>query len=303
MRLKIFLTGGSGFIGRNFIEQRSKKYTIHSPTHRKLDLKDTKAVDLYFKKHGPFDVVLHAATLGGKRSEKGMPDVIEINLRIFFNIIRNAKHFKKIIHFGTGSEYDKSRDIKNIKETDFDKRVPADSFGFYKYVTAKFIEHSPIDIYHLRLFGVYGKYEDYKVRLTSNLICKYILKVPLTMIQNTLFDYLYIDDLVKVLDYFIERKPKYRFYNIGQGNKVSLLSIAQKINSLDSCSMPIRIQKKGLNKEYTCNNKRFLNEMKDFRFTKIDVGIRELYNWYRKNWKNINTESIKADFLQQKEKF
>ena len=123
------------------------------------------------------------------------------------------------------------------------------------------------------------------------------------MIQNTLFDYLYIDDLVKVLDYFIERKPKYRFYNIGQGNKVSLLSIAQKINSLDSCSMPIRIQKKGLNKEYTCNNKRFLNEMKDFRFTKIDVGIRELYNWYRKNWKNINTESIKADFLQQKEKF
>lgn len=292
---RILLTGGSGFIGRNFIEQRNKKYKILYPSHKHLDLINTEKVDDYFKEYGPFDVVLHAATVGGKRSEKGMNDMVEVNLRIFFNIIRNEKYFKKLIHFGTGSEYDKSRDINSVKETDFGSRIPADSFGFYKYITAKYIEHCPLEIYHIRLFGVYGKYEDYKVRLTSNLICKYILKLPLTMIQDAYFEYLYVDDLIKILDYFIEKKPKYKFYNVGTGKKIALLSIAKKINKLSDYSLPLSVQKKGLNKEYTCNNSRLMKELKNFVFSKIDDAIEELYNWYKKNWKNIETKLIIED--------
>ncbi|OGK12435.1 hypothetical protein A3C98_00485 [Candidatus Roizmanbacteria bacterium RIFCSPHIGHO2_02_FULL_37_15] len=295
MKLKILLTGGNGFIGRNFIEQKNKKYHILHPTHSELDLARTKAVDNFFKKKGPFDIVLHAATVGGKRSEKGMRDVAEINLRIFFNIIRNKKYWKKMIHFGTGSEYDKSQDIKDVKEGDFGKRIPADSFGFYKYVTAKYIESLLLPIYHIRLFGIYGKYEDYHVRLTSNLICKYILRLPLTMIQNAYFDYLYIDDLIKILDFFIEKEPRYRFYNVGTGKSISLLSIAKIINRLSNYSMPIRVLKKGLNKEYTCDNSLLRKELKNFRFTPIGEGIRVLYSWYKKNWKDVDIKTIIED--------
>ncbi len=295
MLTRILFTGGSGFIGKNFLEQRNDKYIILSPTHSELDLAETDACDVYFKKKGPFDVVLHAATVGGKRSEKKMKDVTELNLRIFFNIARNAKYFNKLIHFGTASEYDKSYNIKDIKEADFDERIPHDSFGFYKYVTAKYLEKSKLNVYHLRLFAVYGKHEDYRLRLTSNLICKYILKLPLTMIQNAYFDYLYVDDLIKILDYFIKKNPKYRFYNVGCGEKVALLSIAKKINRLSSYSLPIKIQKKGLNKEYTCNNSRLVKELKGFRFTSIDEGLQQLYNWYRKNWKRIDAKAIIED--------
>lgn len=294
-KLKILLTGGGGFIGKNFLEQRNKKYQIFSPTHGELDFLDTEAVKRYFIKKGPFDVLLHTAIIGGKRSEKEIQEITETNLRIFFNLIRNGRYFRKMIHFGSGAEYDKSQEIKDVKEMDFDKRIPADSYGFYKYVTAKCIEHLPLEIYHLRLFGVYGKYEDYRLRLTSNLLCKYLLKLPLTMMQNAYFDYLYIDDLVKILDYFIEKKPKYKFYNITSGEKISLLTISKKINRLASYSMPIDIQKKGLNKEYTGDNRRLIKELKRFTFSPIDEGLQSLFYWYKQNLKSVNIKAITED--------
>lgn len=294
MRLKILLTGGSGFFGRNFIEKRKAAYHILSPTHRKLDLVDTKAVDTYFKKYGPFAVVLHAATVGGKRYEKGLKDVTKINLRIFFNIIKNKNYYQKMIHFGTGADYDKSHDIKKVKETDFDKRIPADSFGFYKYICAKYIENSG-NIYNLRIFSLFGKYEDYKVRFISNIICKYIFKLPLTMMQDTFYDFLDVEDLVKILDYFIDRTPKYKSYNVGSGQRSSLLSVAKKINSLSNYSLPIRIQKKGFNTEYTCDNSRIMKELKNFKFTNLEDSIRKLYQWYKQNINTIDKKAIIED--------
>lgn len=293
--MKILLTGGDGFIGKNFLEQRNKKYQIFSPTHGELDFLDTETVEGYFIKKGPFDVLFHTATVGGKRSEKEMQQATEINLRIFFNLIRNGRYFRKMIHFGSGAEYDKSQDIKEAKETDFGKRIPVDSYGFYKYVTAKCIEYLPLEIYHLRLFGVYGKYEDYRFRLISNLLCKYLLKLPLTMIQNAYFDYLYIDDLIKILDYFIDKEPKYKFYNITSGEKISLLTISKKINRLASYSMSIDIQKKGLNKEYTGDNHRLIEELKGFTFVSIDEGIESLFYWYKQNLKSVDIKAIIDD--------
>jgi nucleoside-diphosphate-sugar epimerase len=35
---KIFLTGGSGFIGRSILEKLSKKYEIYAPTRQELNL-------------------------------------------------------------------------------------------------------------------------------------------------------------------------------------------------------------------------------------------------------------------------
>ncbi|MBI3619774.1 NAD-dependent epimerase/dehydratase family protein [Candidatus Roizmanbacteria bacterium] len=291
---KILLTGASGFFGQNFLEQKNKKYIIASPTHQELDLVDTKAVDEYFRKHGPFDAVVHAATVGGKRYEKGMSNVVETNLRIFFNIERNKNHYKKMIHFGTGAEYDKSHDIKKIKETDFGRLIPTDGFGFYKYICSKYIE-SIKNIYHLRVFSLFGRYEDYKVRFISNIICKYLLKLPLTIMRNSYYDFLNIDDFIKIIDYFINEKPKYNFYNVGSGQKITLLSIAKKINSLGDYSLPISIQKSGLNNEYTCDNSRLIKELKNFKFSRIDDAINELYHWYRKNFKRIDKKAIIED--------
>jgi len=292
----ILLTGGSGFIGRNIIEQRKNAYNIISPSHKELDLLDTEKVHDFFKKN-KIDIVLHCANIGGLRSNLNLDKVIRNNLRIFFNIVRNKNKFKKMINFGSGAEYDKSRDIKKVKEIDFEKKIPNDDYGFYKYICSKYIENSQ-NIYCLRLFGIFGKYEDYKVKFISNLICKYIYKRPLTMVQNAYFDYIDIDDFIKILDYFILQTPQYKFYNIGTGRRISLLSIAKKINRLDKYSLPIKDKQKGFGKEYSCNNERLMNELRIFdftRFTRIEDSIKKLYSFYQKNINNIDKKAILED--------
>lgn len=42
--MNIFLTGGSGFMGRNILESLSGKYNIIAPSHRGLELTNEDAV-------------------------------------------------------------------------------------------------------------------------------------------------------------------------------------------------------------------------------------------------------------------
>ncbi|OGK20805.1 hypothetical protein A2866_03960 [Candidatus Roizmanbacteria bacterium RIFCSPHIGHO2_01_FULL_39_8] len=293
-KLSILLTGSSGYIGRNILEQRKTKYHIVAPSHSELDLTNTEKVDMYFDEYGPFHAVIHCAVIGGKRDAVNLQNILPTNLRMFFNLARNKRHFSKMIHIGTGGEYDKSEPIVKARESDFGKRIPKDEYSFCKYICSQYIEKSE-NIYSLRLFGIFGKYEDYRIRFISNIICKYIFKLPLTILQNAYFDYVYLNDFIKILDFFIKKRPKYKIYNTSSGQKFELLSLIEKINTLSNYSMPIKLQKKGLNKEYTGDNRRLKKELKNFRFTPIDDSIRELYHWYRKNIHRIDKREILED--------
>lgn len=277
----IFLTGGTGFIGKNFIEFFKNKYEILSPSHKELDLLNTDEVDNFFKKN-KINIVIHCANVGGLRNSAEQGDLVKTNLKIFFNIVRNKERFEKMIHLGSGAEYDKSRDIVSVKESEFGIKIPSDDYGFYKYICSKYIENLT-KIYCLRLFGVFGKYEDFTVKFISNLICKYIYKMPLTMIQDCMFDYIYIDDLLKIIEYFIENNPKEKIFNVGSGKRYSLYLLAEIINKLDYYSLPITVKKNGLNKEYTSNNDLLKKEIKGIKLTSIDVAIKELYEYLLSN--------------------
>ena len=41
--MKIMITGGSGFIGRNLIEYLAKRHEVLAPTHKELELVDDDA--------------------------------------------------------------------------------------------------------------------------------------------------------------------------------------------------------------------------------------------------------------------
>jgi len=286
----ILITGGSGFIGQNLKEILSSKYTINSPNHQDLELTDEKLVEEFFKKN-KIDVVIHCANIGGTRKTTELKDTFQINLRMFLNLLRCKKYYKKMIFLGSGAEYDKRQALVKVKETDFDKTVPVDDYGFYKYVCSRFIEKEK-NIVNLRLFGIYGRFEDYEIRFISNSICKALLNLPITINKNVYFDYFYVKDFVGIIDYFISHKTKYQFYNIGRGVSIDLYSIAQKILRITKKELPIKINIKGINKEYACDIQRLKEEIPNFRCTDFDLSIKELIDYYQSRLQLLKKEDI-----------
>lgn len=291
--MKILITGGSGFIGRNLIEYLSQKHEIFAPTHKELDLIDDDAVQDYFKTH-QIDIVIHSAVKPAHRNAKDPTNQLYDNTRMFFNIVRNADRFEKMIFISSGAVYDMRYYIPKMKEEYFDNHVPIDELGFSKYICAKYIENIE-NIVELRLFGVFGKYEDYSIRFISNAICKTLYDLPITIKQDRRFDYLYIDDLMPVIDYFLKNKGKYKSYNVTPGEAVELKILAERIRNISEKNLPILIAQDGMGMEYSGDNSRLHEEIPGTRFTSIYDAIHQLYKWYIKNIHLINKKDLLFD--------
>lgn len=289
--MNIFLTGGSGFIGRNITESfLAEKHNVISLARRDLDLLDEDMVkDFFMRSH--IDVVIHAAAKPGHRNAKEPGKVFYENTRIFFNIARNSEYFKKMLVIGSGAIYDMRHYQPKMREEYFDTHVPVDEHGLCKYVCGKYIQRVD-NIIDLRGFGIFGKYEDYAIRFISNMICKAIYDLPLTMRQNRRFDYIYINDLMPIIDYFIENTAGYKEYNITPDESVELYSLAEKVRDVSGKNLPIVVAHDGMGLEYSGDNKRLRSEISGLSFTEIDHAIRSLYDWYAANKHKVNKEAL-----------
>lgn len=291
---KILITGGSGFIGRNLKEQLPDRYNVFAPSHAELDLLDENKIRDYLKEHR-FDIVIHSATWDATRnSKKDTSKVLEYNLRMFFNLASSNDLYEKMIYFGSGAEFSREHWEPKMREDYFDIHVPTDQYGLSKYIMNKHAEKSE-NIYNLRLFGVFGKYEDWQIRFISNACCKAIWDLLITIKQNVFFDYLYIDDLVKITEWFIDHEPKAQSYNICTGCVFDLRTLADKVMVASGKDLEVVVEQNGLGKEYSGDNTRLLSEMGCDRFRNIDNCIEELYKWYLVNKETIYRNKLLVD--------
>jgi UDP-glucose 4-epimerase len=290
--MRLLITGGSGFIGRNLVEQLAGTYELLAPTSAELDLLNEQAVREYLSTHR-LDVIVHAATTRANRRMGAPPDLLDRNCRMFFNLARNQGRFGKMIHFGSAAEYDRVQLPARVREDYFDTRVPRDAYGFSKYICAQHIERSD-RIVDLRLFGVFGAYEDYTVRFISNACCRALKGLPIVLRQDIVFDYLYVKDLVKLTMWFIENNARHKAYNICTGQPVALTELARAIARVSGRNPNVSVLTEDMGHEYSADNSRMLTEIVGYRFWDLEGAIRDLYAWYERH-QGLDVESLKFD--------
>lgn len=290
---KILIVGSNGFIGRNlkeFLEEQDL-YEICAPKSNELDIADEQTVKEQLEKQY-FDVIIHAAVYNPRTGiGKDPAKELDKNLRMFFNFERYSKLFGKMLYFGSGAEFDKRGQISKVIEGDIGNGIPTTDYGLYKYIINSAIQHSE-NIYNLRTFGLFGKYENWKSTFISGACCKAIKGLPITIRQNVYFDYLYINDFCQIVQWFMDHEAKHREYNIVSGKSIDLMTLAMTIRNISGKELPIYICEQGLANEYTASNQRLLDEIGNFVLTPIEEAISDLYKWYQANASKIDIYSL-----------
>ena len=140
------------------------------------------------------------------------------------------------------------------------------------------------NVFNLRLYGVFGKYEDENRRFLS-VCCNSILgKKPIEIWDNIKFDYLWVNDLVNIVKWFIEHNPRYKDYDICTSNPIHLSDWADTLMHLVKEKTEV-ILNRNLQRIYSGDNSRFLEEC-PFVFSQPEESLRNLYAYY-KNLKSV----------------
>lgn len=287
--MKVLIIGGRGFIGRNvkeYLEEKNKEtreYEIFAPSSDELDCINEQAVTDFLKNHR-FDIVLNFAVYAKNPDNDRNPSKeLEYNLRIFHNFAKNSSYYGRMFFTGSGAEFDKRRDIHLAREEDVHESVPVSPYGLMKYTINEIIEKSD-NIYNLRVWGLFGKYEYYPTKFISNICCKTIMGLPLSIRQNVYFEYLYINDFLRILDILMHRDLKYHSYNMANGKPVDLITLCDIVRKVSGRDTGLYVCREGLAKEYTASNERLLSEIgKDFAYTPHEDAVKDLYAWYEAN--------------------
>lgn len=286
---RILVTGGSGFIGRNLTESLAGRYQVFAPSHRELELLDYNALERYVDEHR-IDVIVHGAIhvplFHGKEQE------FYNDMRMFLNLEKISGQVEKLLYFGSGAEFDKRFDIRMVREENLGRTIPVTEYGLAKY-TMNTIARQSDNIYNLRLFGIFGKYELWHIKFLSNLCCKAVFDLPLTVRKDCYFDFLFVDDLPEIVCWFVENAPKWHDYNVCHGQEYRLLELAEIVRKISRKTLPIYLLNSDRNLDYSANNDRLRTEIGDLSITSMEKALEKLYHYYDSHRNRIDFEVLK----------
>jgi len=198
--MKILITGGNGNIAKIIKNYFSLHHNIINPSRNELNILNFNELsDFLIDKD--FDILIHTAITGGRRTKQENGDVVHNNLLMMENILYFADKFKMIINFDSGAIYDRSTNIYNRKEKEL-ITIPTDYYGFSKYLIYKRSEQYS-NIFNLRIFNIFHVNEESDRFIKSCFLAKKN-NTDVTIFEDKFFDFLYEEDFLNIMKYYIE---------------------------------------------------------------------------------------------------
>jgi UDP-glucose 4-epimerase len=276
--VRVLITGGSGFIGRHLVQGLTGSFDVIAPGRAELDLLDAVAVGDYLRK-GHFDAVVHAATWDATRtSVKDRRLVLENSLRMFHNVARERATFTRLVNLGSGAEYDRGRELILVREDEFDRAVPSDQYGYAKYLVRKHCELTP-GLVNLSLFGVFGSFEDWRLRFLSNACCHAVFDLPIEVGRDALFDYIAVEDVAKAVSWCLRSETAVGSFNVCSGESRSLVDLAHIVRAASGKDLEIVVRRPGRGPAYVGDPAAF-EQASGWRPSGLRQRIASLYAWY-----------------------
>jgi GDP-L-fucose synthase len=252
--MKVLITGGNGNIAKMIKRNLSSEaYEITNLSRNDLNVLNQFDIEKYLSEN-VFDILVHTAILGGRRTKEENGDVTHNNLLMLENLLKFADKFKMIINFDSAAIYDRNTDILDRKELDM-HTIPSDYYGFSKYLIYQRSLHYN-NVYNFRIFNIFHVNEEPDRFIKSCFNAKKN-NTEINIFEDKYFDFVYEDDFVKIIKYYFDnvcfQEKLIKTINICYEKKYKLSEIAKliindstKINILDSTS---------LNKNYSGDNK------------------------------------------------
>ncbi len=254
--MRILITGTNGYIGKSLYNALRDTHYVTAITRKELELTDGIAVREFFKNSHFFDVVIHCAVVGGSRLTRDDWNVMDKNLTMYYNLLANKSCFARLIHFGSGAE----------------TYMPKEPYGYSKRVIAKSILNQD-NFYNLKIFAVFDENE-LETRFIKANILRYIKKEPIQIHENKYMDFFYMQDLISVVEYYIEEKePPREFDCVYEEGSPTLTQLSTMINDLDDHKVEIFVG----NPDGDSYTSKYRSEL-PIELIGLEQGIKNVYN-------------------------
>tara|TARA_B100000767_G_C19774979_1_gene542085 strand:- start:3228 stop:4079 length:852 start_codon:yes stop_codon:yes gene_type:complete len=273
---KILLTGSSGFIGSEILDQLSKNNIIYiTQRNKKKVSKNIQNIkNIYFKNYDnlnfklsnlKIDIVIHCATHYVKNhTSKDIKKLSESNI-LFGNIIlENLKimNVKKFIYFTTTWE-----NYNSIKKNYFNL------YAVYKSIFREIISYykknlSYIKFYNLSISDTFGSFDKRK-KIINLLKLNYKKNKSTKIISKNLYlNLLNVEDIVEALKILIKKSYKSKDYILKNSKSYSVKEIIDKINKTSKKKIKIQWISNNIIKDKLSN----LNRLKNWRPEKSKIS-------------------------------
>jgi dTDP-4-dehydrorhamnose reductase len=256
-KANILITGGRGYIARSLKEYFDSSSNIFSLTRDNFDLTDTISVSNFFRNKF-FDVVIHCATVGGSRLAEDGELTLYQNVAMFDNLILNKNSFKKLISFGSGAEI--------FHDTLYAKSK--------REINEKINKEE--NCFNLRIFATFNEHELSTRFIKSNII-RYLNKEPIIIHQDKYMDFFYMEDLCKLVSFYISSDNAPKVSECSYPKKYLLSEIADIINSMSNYKVPVIIEQGGMGDNYIGSSGSSID------FIGLEQGIYNTYNALKQN--------------------